>query len=346
MVSAASSVRNTVRAERGHHGPGALLRGSTPVHALLERFGPSGSEAVSPAQARAYARSIARARPENFTVLSLLVPADLRDDFASVYAFCRWADDLSDETGDPARALALLAWWRAELGTCYGQGPVRHPVMVALAPTIARHGLPRGLFEDLIGAFEQDQRVRVYETWEELLGYCRSSANPVGRLVLMLGGWRPERDAEVFARSDELCSALQVTNHLQDAGQDLRARGRVYLPTQLTGLGEADLRALMARGDADARARFARAVAPVHEATSRLYDRGASLPGALDARIGPVVWLLTQGGVATHRLLKDTGLATLWDKPRLGRATALALVARAWLKRATWKGGAHAGGSR
>ena len=124
--------------------------------------------------------------------MSSLVPLALRDDFAAVYAFCRWADDLGDEMGDPDESLRLLAWWRRELDDCFAGVPV-HPVMVALAETVTRHALPREPFEHLIDAFEQDQRVSRYDTWDQVIDYCRRSANPVGRLVLMLFG-EPRED--------------------------------------------------------------------------------------------------------------------------------------------------------
>src|SRR5262249_40556404 len=154
----------------------------------------------------------------NFSVLSALVPAGLRDDFATVYSFCRWADDLGDETGDTSRSLALLAWWRRELQQAFAGTP-RHPVFLALKPVIDRHSLPIEPFDHLIAAFEQDQTVNRYQTWEQLIGYCRLSADPVGRLVLMVCG--EERSRENFALSDAICTALQLTNHWQDVRRDI-----------------------------------------------------------------------------------------------------------------------------
>src|SRR5262249_33866627 len=143
---------------------------------------------------------------ENFTVASLLLPRPLIRHFHNVYAYCRWADDLADEAGGGARALDLLRWWRAELLRCYDGRPC-HPVLVALQGTIRRFRIPPQPFLDLLSAFEQDQLVRRYRPYEQLLGYCRHSANPVGRLVLYL--------AEAFsdgrvALSDHVCTALQL----------------------------------------------------------------------------------------------------------------------------------------
>ena len=187
----------------------------------LDVYGPEHCETMSVEQAREYCRRLAARRYENFSVLSALVPRGLTDDFAAVYAFCRWADDLADEVGDPQRSLDLLGWWRRELQQCYDGGP-HHPVYLALAPTIRKHDLPMQPFDDLIRAFEQDQQVTRYDTWSQVLEYCRLSANPVGRLVLCLLG--AERREEVFAGSDATCTALQLTNHWQDVRRDALKR--------------------------------------------------------------------------------------------------------------------------
>ena len=142
-------------------------------------------EFPSLAAARAYCARVARSHYENFTVVSLLLPRRLVRHFHAVYAYCRWADDLADETAGGAEALRLIAWWRGELLSCY-RGQPRHPVTVALRETIRRFGIPPDPFLNLLIAFEQDQSVKHYATFDELLGYCRNSANPVGHLVLYL----------------------------------------------------------------------------------------------------------------------------------------------------------------
>src|SRR5689334_148680 len=162
----------------------------------------------TPEQAREYTRWLATRHYENFHVVSFLLPKRLHQDFYNVYSYCRWADDLGDEIGDTAESLRLLAWWRGELNAMY-EGRSQHPVFVALASTVARHGIPKQPFDDLIHAFEQDQTVTRYRTWDDLFGYCRCSANPVGRLVLYLGGYP---DAERQRRSDATCTALQLAN--------------------------------------------------------------------------------------------------------------------------------------
>jgi squalene synthase HpnC len=180
------------------------------------------------ASAEEYTRWLATHHYENFHVVSFLLPKRLHQDFYNVYAFCRWADDLGDEIGDPAESLRLLAWWREELEGMYA-GRVHHPVFVALEGTVRKYQLPRQLFADLISAFEQDQRVTRYENWEAVFAYCRCSANPVGKLVLRLCGYA---DPELDRLSDATCTALQLANFWQDVTVDFE-KDRVYIPLHL-----------------------------------------------------------------------------------------------------------------
>lgn len=322
----------------------AVLDPSASVMDLLKQVGPGcAGEPPTPAEAIEYCRGLAVAHYENFSVLSSLVPADLRDDFAAVYAFCRWADDLGDETGsdDAARARSreLLAWWRDQTRGCF-DARATHPVFVALRGTIERRGVPVQPFLDLIDAFEQDQTVTRYQTWEQVLDYCRRSANPVGRLVLHLGGYpdTPEH-ARRYAQSDATCTALQLINFWQDVRRDLEERDRVYLPQAETGFTPERLREMMARpDDPAARAPYILAVRPLVERTAALFDEGRGLPGTLDGRISPVVWLFGAGGRAVLSAVERIGCATLWERPRLSKVTKLRLVGQAWL----WARLAHA----
>jgi squalene synthase HpnC len=194
----------------------------------LRVWGPDAPPvALTLSEAQRYCRRLATGHYENFPVVSWVLPQDLHPHFNSVYAFCRWADDLGDEVGDPQRSLALLQWWRRKLADCFN-GHARHPVFVALGPTIQAYNLPIQPFEDLISAFEQDQTVTEYETFSQLLDYCQRSANPVGRLVLMLFRKRGE---EQFAWSDSICTGLQLANFWQDVARDLDI-GRIYLPAE------------------------------------------------------------------------------------------------------------------
>lgn len=193
---------------------------------LLEQFGPDASGApLTVEEARKHCRKLALGHYENFPVLSIVLPRSLRQDFANVYAFCRWADDLSDEVCGSRESLKLLEWWQSELDECFA-GRAQHPVFIALRETIERRALSKKPFDDLVDAFRQDQVKVEYETFEELQGYCRRSADPVGRIVLHLCGLSTEVN---IVRSDQVCSGLQLINFWQDVARDYKI-GRVYLP--------------------------------------------------------------------------------------------------------------------
>ena len=156
---------------------------------------------------------------------SWLLPRHLLPHFYAIYAYCRWADDLADEIGQPGESLRLLDWWESQLDRCYA-GQAEHPVFIALLPTIEEFSIPKEPFERLLTAFRQDQRVTRYATAEDVLAYCQNSANPVGRLVLYVGRCHDEERGEL---SDSICTGLQLTNFCQDVARDW-ARGRIYLP--------------------------------------------------------------------------------------------------------------------
>ncbi len=314
--------------------------------ALLGRWGPGveSGEPVDLHAALAHCHALARSRYENFSVLTSLVPPDLRDDFAAVYAFCRWADDLADEThrlapdADPdlarARSTELLAWWRAELDRCFA-GEASHPVFVALRRTIDARRLRPEPFHDLITAFELDQRTTQYRTWPELIAYCSNSADPVGRIVLTLAGHRPPDEdpgnTTIYDLSDRVCTALQLTNFWQDTRSDLLERGRVYMPTDETGLDADTLRDFAQReNDPAARVPFIHALRPLVERTAELFDSARELPRRLDPRIAPVVALFAAGGRRTLRKVEAAGCTSLWKRPRLTKPEKAALLARAW----------------
>jgi len=315
----------------------------TPPIALLPLLGPEGERvepapSVDEAAAVAYCRGLANSHYENFSVLSRLVPADWRDDFAAVYAFCRWADDLADETGSDAaareRSVRLLAWWRAELNRCFaepGTGP-EHPVFVALRRTVRRHAATLSVepFANLIDAFQQDQRVTAYQTWDQLIDYCSRSADPVGRIVLAIGGYGDTPDNATLIRlSDRTCTALQLINFWQDVRRDLLERDRVYLPSHETGVSPETLRDWAGRArDPSARVAFIQALRPLVERTAAIFDEGRRLPTLLDPKLAPIVRLFGLGGEAILRAVRRAGCATLWERPRLGKAQKMALVAR------------------
>ncbi len=180
------------------------------------------------AEAQAWCKHLAETHYENFHVATFFLPAKLRPHFHSVYAFCRTSDDLGDEVGDTAVATRLLAEWRGMLHECFAAPErSRHPVYVALQPTITGCDLPIEPFDDLITAFEQDQVYTHHESLMTLEEYSRYSANPVGRLVLLVSGYN---EPELMALSDEICTGLQLANFYQDVVTDWVDRGRRYLP--------------------------------------------------------------------------------------------------------------------
>src|SRR5947208_10235346 len=188
------------------------------------------ARAPSLQDAHIYCEKLARSHYENFSVASWFLPKRLRQHFFNVYAYCRISDDLGDETGDTVASLQLLDEWEAELNACYA-GSLRHPVFVALAGTVREFDISKHEFSDLLRAFRQDQTVTRYQSFDDLLGYCRYSANPVGHLVLYLCGYR---DAERQQLSDYTCTALQLANFWQDVTLDY-AKGRIYLPLEDLG---------------------------------------------------------------------------------------------------------------
>ncbi|MAE66531.1 MAG: squalene synthase HpnC [Phycisphaeraceae bacterium] len=308
------------------------------------------------AQAADYTRRLTRTHYENFTVVSWLLPRDLKDDFRHVYAFCRWADDLGDEVGDPERSRELLGWWRRELDACYDGRP-RHPVFVALRSTIERRDIPRRPFDDLIDAFVQDQEVRRYDTWDQVLDYCTRSANPVGRLVLYLCGHRDERRQRL---SDATCTALQLANFWQDVRRDVLERDRIYISRDVAEEHDLDLEqmALQVRHDESRRqdgaargggpapdANGAAALLPPFRATVRavvdrtwpLFRDGRRLLPLVRRDVRMDIRLFTLGGESILRKIERRGYDTFHGRPSLGKPARLALMVRAAVPR-LWPG--------
>ncbi len=251
------------------------------------------------------------------------MPRHLLRHFHTIYAYCRWADDLADESGGGEHALSLLRWWREELLDCY-RGRPHHPVFVALQDTICRFEVPPQPFLDLLMAFEQDQLVKRYDTFPQLLDYCRCSANPVGRLVLYLCG---SFDNERAALADHICTALQLANFWQDVERDY-AIGRVYLPREdreQFGYREADLAAR----------RFTPAFAELMrfevDRTRDLFYRGVPLVERMPEAIQADIELFVQGGLAILRKIEQQGYNVWARRPALGKwEKGMLLAAALW----------------
>jgi squalene synthase HpnC len=285
----------------------------------LARLGPDSRRTFSLSAARSYCGRLARTHYENFTVASFLLPRRLLRHFHAVYAWCRWADDLGDETGGGARALALLRWWREELLRCY-DGTPRHPVSIALRETIRQFHIPPQPFLDLLFAFEQDQLVKRYQTFDQLLGYCRCSANPVGHLVLYLC---EAYNAERAGLADSICTGLQLANFWQDVARDFDI-GRVYLP-------EADRRRFgYADTDLNARAftpAFAELMRFQVERVRDLFYRGYPLVELMPRRVQTDIELFIRGGLAILRKIEKCGYNVWHARPALAKWEKAALLA-------------------
>ena len=274
--------------------------------------------AWSPAEGCAYTRWLATHHYENFHVVSFLLPKRLHQDFYNVYAYCRWADDLADEMGDPAESLRLLAWWRDELDGMY-RGHATHPVFAALGPTVAQYGIPRQPFSDLLDAFVQDQTVTRYLNWDELSGYCRNSANPVGRLVLYLAGYSDDVRQSL---SDATCTALQLANFWQDVTVDL-LKDRVYIPLEIMQRHGYALEDLSARRFTPA---FAAVMCEVVSHTRRLFLDGLPLARMVDRRLAIDLDLFSRGGMRVLDKIERQGYNVLVARPAISRVERAGLL--------------------
>jgi squalene synthase HpnC len=282
--------------------------------------------ASTPGEAERYTRWLATHHYENFHVASFLLPRSLHQDFYNVYAYCRWADDLGDEIGDPEESLRLLRWWGQELDALY-TGRAAHPVFVALQGTVERHAIPRQPFADLLDAFIQDQRVTRYATRAELLDYCRRSANPVGRLVLYLCGYS---DPERQGLSDATCTALQLANFWQDVAVDLE-KGRIYLPLedlQRHGCTFEDV--LARRATPGFRAALRDLVAWARE----LFDQGLPLARKVRGRLAVAIELFSRGGMRVLDKIAAQDYDVLSRRPAISKGERAVLLLGALARRA------------
>ena len=280
-------------------------------------------------ESRRYTRALTKAHYENFTVAGLLVPRHLRQDYCNVYAYCRWADDLGDETGDPAESLALLQWWREQLSAMEA-GRAYHPVFVALRDTSVRHSLPCVDFDDLLRAFLQDQSVRRYPTYAELLDYCRFSANPVGRLVLRLNGYV---DESLFGLANATCTALQLANHWQDVRRDWKMN-RVYLPEDVMRSHGYSVK-LLGR-DIDSRRASDPFRSMLRELCLRardLFHEGFPLADHVRGRLRIKIELFGRAGIALLDKIEAQGWDTVSHRPVIGRRTHATLLLRSIVRR-------------
>ena len=281
------------------------------------------SKPPSLAAARRYCAHVSRSHYENFTVVSALLPRRLIRHFHAVYAYCRWSDDLADETAGGQEALDLIAWWRGELLTCY-RGDPTHPVTVALRETIRRFDIPPEPFLNLLVAFEQDQRVKRYDTFPQLLDYCHNSANPVGHLVLHLF---ESFDARRAALSDEVCTGLQLANFWQDVARD-HAIGRVYLPAE-----DSDRFGYTEWGTTTPA--FREMMRFQVERARGYFDRGEALLPLLPREAQIDIDLFIRGGRATLDAVEGIGFDVWAQRPEVSKWAKAKLLAGAVWRRVT-----------
>jgi squalene synthase HpnC len=272
-------------------------------------------------EARAFCERLAKSHYENFSVATWFLPARLQQHFYNVYAYCRISDDLGDEVGNPQQSIELLDQWEAELNACY-RGTPRHPVFVALAETVRQFSIPQHEFSDLLIAFRQDQTITRFETFQDVLGYCRYSANPVGHLVLYLCGYS---DPERQRLSDSTCTALQLANFWQDVNVDYE-KGRIYIPLEdmrRFGVTAEDIRARRATPEFIAMMRFQ------VERARQWFEQGLPLAGKVSHELAVDLLLFTRGGQEILNAIERQGFDVLKSRPVISKLRKLWLVLRA-----------------
>ncbi len=281
------------------------------------------------AEAQAWCKRLVETHYENFHVATFFLPKVLRPHFHAVYAFCRTSDDLGDEVGDTTLATRLLGDWRSMLHESFTTPQnSRHPVFVALQPTVAACSLPIAPFDDLITAFEQDQVYTHHASLATLEHYSRYSANPVGRLVLLLSGYGEE---ELFTLSDAICTALQLANFYQDVITDWVDRNRRYLPADVMGqFNVTDEQIAARRFDSNYRAMMHFLV---EDARARLL-RGRRLVTLVRPDLAATLSLFIKGGFAILNAIAAQNYDTLTSRPVVTKTVKFRLLGEALLGKA------------
>jgi hydroxysqualene synthase len=295
-------------------------------------------EPCSVDDAFAYCERMARSHYENFPVGSLLIPRNRRKYVYSIYAFARTADDFADEgyearqdgldgldRFDEAGRLAALDDWERNLEDSY-RGEASHPVFIALAETAKDLRLPIRLFRDLLSAFKQDVTKRRYANIDEVLDYCARSANPIGRLILLLFGYHEDR---LHKMSDSICTGLQLTNFWQDVAVDIR-KDRIYLPQDEMaefGVSVDDLR------DGRSSDRTAALLRLQVERTKKLFEDGRGLPEMVNGRLAFELRLTWLGGMRILRRIEEQGYDTLQARPVITGWDKIVLLLRSLIGR-------------
>lgn len=277
--------------------------------------------------AYAFCLNLAKSHYENFPVASIFLPRKLRQPIAAIYAFARTADDFADEGDHPlADRLNLLNGYSQYLTDIANQGyQGNDPIFVALEDSIKRFNLPVTLLEDLLTAFKQDVIKSRYATFDEVLDYCRFSANPVGRLLLYLQGEPTEHQLE---QSDAICTALQLINFYQDIVQDYTEQNRIYIPQEeLTkiGMNEVDLICPETH-------KLAPILRSLYLRTESIMSKGVELGLTVPGRLGWEIRAMTLGGITTLAALKQQSDVSLLQRPRLSRKRIFAVLMNSAIK--------------
>ena len=279
-----------------------------------------------------YCERIAACHYENFPVASWLLPPRLRPHVAAVYAFARVADDFADEARYQGQSLKRLENWRKSLWECAAaeaSGAATHPIFIALAKTLREHRLPVQLLDDLLTAFTMDVTRRRVADWEELLTYCRYSANPVGRLVLALFGIR---DPQLERQSDCLCTGLQLTNHWQDLGIDA-ARGMFYVPQTLLRqfqVTEEEIQSYRVPATGPVSDRFRGLMTELVSRARRLFDEAEPLPRRVPGRLKWELQATLLGGRSILDRIEAAGYDVFRKRPSFNGLDKIALLTRSF----------------
>lgn len=296
----------------------------------LAKYGPRACDLppCSQEQAQGYCRRLTGEHYENFSVSHFLLPRELRQHFCNLYAYCRWADDLGDEIESEEESLELLEWWESLVDVFYRESSytLAHPVFIALADTVHKFSLPRQPLVDLLSAFRQDRVKTRYATWDELLNYCRLSANPVGRLVLHLGRCHNDETARL---SDSICTGLQLANFWQDVRRDFEL-GRIYVPQidlEQYRLTEDELKI----GQPDQR--FRDLLKCEVDRAEDFLRVGEPLVKLVSPQLRVSVRLFIGGGLAILAAIRRQGYDVWSRRPVVSKWTKLWLLARAYLRR-------------
>ncbi|HOV98726.1 MAG: squalene synthase HpnC [Bacteroidetes bacterium] len=278
---------------------------------------------ISVDDAYQYCLILAKQHYENFPVASVLLPSRLRKPIAAIYAFARTADDYADEEDKPKKVrLAKLDEWEQNLIACYN-GQAEHPIFIALSDTVSRFTIPLLLFQKLLHAFRTDVVKNRYNTWEELLEYCDNSANPIGRLLLHLFGYK---DDDCQRSSDAICTALQLTNFWQDLSIDI-ARNRLYIPRLEIERFHCSEDSILQMEFTPA---FRQLMEHIVEHTQNIFDEGKPLlhrvryPLSLELKL---TWL---AGTEILALIREQKFNTFQKRPVIHKSTFVSILFRSF----------------